>query len=65
VHRAKAAGDFSNYSRITYSIEGETVRINSTRFGVLKKYSSPMSILVGACNGGDWAILEELSESQP
>jgi len=62
---AKASGDHSNYSKITYSIEGENVRINSSRYSVRKKYTSPMSLLVGACNGGAWAILEELSESQP
>jgi hypothetical protein len=62
---AKAAGDYGTYSDVTYTVEGANVRILSTRYSNLKKYTSPLSILVGSCNGGEWAILEEISESQP
>jgi hypothetical protein len=62
---AKAKGDYSTYSGVTYAPEGDNVRITATRYSVLKNYSSPMSLLVGACNGGDLAILEEIGESQP
>lgn len=62
---AKAAGDYSTYSEVTYAVEGSNVRIKSSRYGVVKKYTSPLSLLVGSCGGGEWAILEELSESRP
>jgi hypothetical protein len=62
---AKAKGDYSTYSKVAYAPEGENVRITATRYSVVKQYSSPISLLVGSCNGGDWALLEELSQSQP
>ena len=62
---AKAKSDYSTYSGVAYASEGNNVRITATRYSNMKKYSSPMSLLVGACNGGAWAILEELSESIP
>lgn len=62
---AKAKGDYSTYSKVAYAPEGENIRITATRYSVAKQYSSPISLLVGSCNGGDWALLEELSESRP
>jgi hypothetical protein len=62
---AKARGDFSTYSDTKYVEEGTNVRITATRFSELKKYSSPVSILVGASKDGTWLIIEELSESRP
>ena len=62
---AKSKGDYSTYSGIAYSAEGSNTRITATRYSVLKKYSSPISLLVGPCAGHDQAILEELGESQP
>jgi hypothetical protein len=62
---AKARGDFSTYSDVSYSEEGERIRIQCTRFSALKKYSSPYSLLVGPDERGDWRIFEELSESRP
>ena len=61
---AKAKGDYSTYSSVRFTQEPKGVRINATRYSVLKKYSSPISILVGSCNGRV-LILEELSQSQP
>jgi hypothetical protein len=60
---AKLKGDISNYSNETYTQEGDKVRIKVTRYSVLKKYSSPMSQLVGPDATGKWVILEETSES--
>ncbi len=60
---AKAKGDISNYSDETYTIEGNMVRIKATRYSVLKKYSSPISQLVGPDANGVWVIHEEISES--
>lgn len=60
---AKLKGDISNYSNETYTREGDKVRIKVTRYSVLKKYSSPMTQLVGPDATGKWVILEETSES--
>ena len=62
---AKARGDTNSYSNVTFTNEGSGVRIRATRFSDLKKYSSPLSLLVGAGVDGRWLIREELSESRP
>jgi hypothetical protein len=62
---AKQRGDRSSYSDVTYALEGPNVRITATRFSELKRYSSPLSLLVGRRPDGRWMIYEELSESQP
>jgi len=62
---AKARGDTSSYSAVTFTNEGPGVRIQATRFSHLKKYSSPLSMLVAPGAGGTWLIREELSESRP
>jgi len=62
---SKLRGDLSNYSEITYEVEGDGVRIKAKRYSELKKYSSPISILVKPSAGGAWRIFEELTESRP
>jgi hypothetical protein len=62
---AKAKGDYSTYSNVTFSEEGQNIRVKATRYSVLKKYSSPLSLLIGSNGQGQWLILEELGESQP
>lgn len=62
---ARARGDKSKYSEVAYTQEGDNVRITAMRYSELKQYSSPLSLLVGPCNDGDWAVLEELGESRP
>jgi len=62
---AKAKGDVSKYSNVVYAPEGPNIRITADRYSEMKKYTSPLSLLVGQCNGGDWAILEEISQSRP
>lgn len=62
---AKTRSDYSTVSNVTYTPEGENIRITATRYSALKKYSSPFSLLVGKCGDQDWAILEEVSESRP
>jgi hypothetical protein len=61
----KARRDYSTYSDVRYSTEGDQVRIESTRYSVRKGYTSPYSMLVGPDQGGKWRILEEHSESRP
>ena len=62
---AKARNDRSTYSDVRYSAEGAGVRITAQRFSELKKYTSPLSMLVKPDARGAWLIFEELSESQP
>ena len=62
---AKARGDKNRYSAVKYTREGGNVRISATRYSLMKKYSSPISLLVGADKEGEWQILEEISESIP
>jgi hypothetical protein len=58
-------GDSSRYTACTYAAEGARVRIVCSRFGVLKNYTAPISVLVGPGPAGGWLIFEELSESRP
>ena len=62
---ARASGDYSTYSKVSFAPDGANVRVTATRYSVLKNYSSPMSLLVGSCGGGGWRVLEEIGESQP
>jgi hypothetical protein len=62
---AKARNDSNSYSDIRYVPEGAGVRITAQRFSELKKYTSPLSLLVKPDAKGTWLIYEELSESQP
>lgn len=62
---ARTRGDRSTYSDVSYTPEGERIRIKASRFSELKKYASPISLLVGPSPSGKWLIYEELSESRP
>jgi len=62
---ARASGDYSTYSKVSYAPDGSNVRITATRYSVLKEYSSPMSLLVGSCGRSNWGVLEEIGQSQP
>lgn len=61
---AQARGDANTYSNVTFSSEGAHTRINASRYSELKKYTSPISLLVGQCGDG-FGILEEISQSKP
>ena len=62
---AKARGDSNIYSDVVYTEEKGAVRIRAIRFSELKKYESPISILVMQGHGGKYRIYEEISESRP
>ncbi len=62
---AKARGDRNRYSSVKYALKGSNVRISATRYSLMKKYSSPIHLLVGADKKGEWQILEEITESIP
>jgi hypothetical protein len=62
---AQQRGDRSTYSNVRYAREGERVRISASRYSELKKYASPLVLVVGPAPGGRWVIYEEHSESRP
>lgn len=63
---AKARGDHSTYSEITYELNDDgTVGIEASRYSELKDYASPLRLTVAADDEGRWRIVLELSESQP
>lgn len=59
---AKARGDINGYSEISYTIEGEGVRITAQRYSERKKNFSPLSLLVKPISSGAWLIYEEVNE---
>jgi hypothetical protein len=63
---AARRGDTSEYSDVTFTPEGDgLVRITSIRYSNLRKYTSPLTMLVARQEGGYWLIVEENSESRP
>ena len=62
---AEKRGDRSTYSDVRYAVEGERVRITAARYSELRKYTSPLVLVVGPAAGGRWRIYEEHSESRP
>lgn len=62
---AKARGDTNKYTEVNYLEKDSKVTITATRFSNLKKYSSPITLVVGAGTDGKWRILEERSQSKP
>jgi ketosteroid isomerase-like protein len=62
---AKARGDRSTFTDCKYEEAGEQVRITCSRYSEMKKYTSPLTLVVGPQTGGGWLIFEELSESRP
>lgn len=61
---AQATNDLYTYSKVTYALEGESVRIKAARFSAIKGRTSPISLLAGGAAGGKWLIYEELAESR-
>ena len=62
---AKSNGDKNTYSQITYTPDGNRVRIKCIRFSELNNNSSNLELLVGPDSKGQWKIFEEISETQP
>jgi hypothetical protein len=62
---AKRLNDLSYYTAVTYSREGARVRIRASRYATLKKFVSPVELLVGPDAAGHWLIFEELAEARP
>jgi len=62
---ARARNEYSTFTAVKFLPQGSNVRVTATRYSELKKYSSPHSVLIGACDSGAWGILEEISETRP
>jgi hypothetical protein len=62
---AKLRDDRSAYTKVTYTVEGDRVRIDARRYSVLKKYGAPHSLLVGPGPAGAWRIYEERVHTRP
>jgi hypothetical protein len=61
----QSRGDRSQYNEPSFKEEARGVRITISRYSELKKYTSPMFLLIGPSAGGRWLVLEELTESIP
>ena len=61
---AKARGEQIQYSQVAYAREGNNVRVKCIRYNALRKFSSPLELLI-APNGKGWKIVEESLQSQP
>ena len=62
---ARLRGDRNTYSDVAYSVEGIAVRIQATRYSVLKQYTSPHAMLVRPDSAGNWRIYEETLHTRP
>jgi ketosteroid isomerase-like protein len=60
---AKERGDTSTYKEVKFVEEEGKVRITCSRYSEMKKYTSPL-VLVIAKRGERWVIVEEHSESK-
>lgn len=62
---AKTRGDTSRYSNVTFKEQDGKVHIKATRYSELKKYSSPVSLVIATMKtktGNRWLIVKEVSE---
>lgn len=62
---AKARNDKSRFSQVTYKRIGGKVKISAKRYSLLKKYTSPLTVIVAPDSKKRWLIVEEHSESRP
>ncbi|MCG8545422.1 MAG: hypothetical protein MJE12_14585 [Alphaproteobacteria bacterium] len=62
---ARMRNDRNTYADVDYAAEGTAVRINSTRYSVLKQYSRPHTLLVRPDADGNWRIYEETMHTRP
>lgn len=62
---AKESGDISKYSNITFSTEGDTVKIKAERYSVLKCFTDKAYYMVVEKEGKEFKIIEEYIETYP
>lgn len=62
---ARARNEQYVYSQVSYSKEGNNVRVRCTRSLPAKKYSSPLEMVFAPSQKNGLKIVEELCQSQP
>ena len=62
---AKARNDKDTFSQVTYKRMSGKVKISANRYSLLKKYTSPVTMIVMPDSQKKWHIVEEYSESRP
>ena len=62
---AKERKDLNEFTGTQYSLEKNRVSIKTKRYSVLKKYTSPLILLIGIEANERCIIFEELSVSKP
>ncbi len=60
---AKERGDTSKYTDVKFAEENGNLRISCSRYSEMKKYTSPLELVI-AKRGDKWVIVEEHSESK-
>jgi hypothetical protein len=62
---AKTRGDKSQYLNVEYLLDGEVVRVKTTRYSELKDYESPFVLVIGEDDTKNAIILEEHTVTRP
>ncbi len=61
----KARNEQFSYSQMSFTREGNNVRVRCQRFNQNKKFSSPVELLIGKTEKNAYKIIEESFQSQP
>jgi ketosteroid isomerase-like protein len=62
---AKMRGDTNSYSNVSARQSGGDVIVTAQRYSELKRYTSPLTLVLRKSREGAWRIVEERSETQP
>ena len=62
---AKVRNEQFVYSQVSYTREGNNVRIKCLRYSPQKKIGGPLEMLVAPNGKNSWKIIEEICQSQP
>lgn len=62
---AKARGEQYVYSQLSFTREGNNVRIKCSRYSTQKKFAGPLEMLLAPNGKSGWKIIEETCQSQP
>jgi ketosteroid isomerase-like protein len=62
---AKLRGDTNRYTNVSARQFGSDVIVTAQRYSELKRYTSPLTLVLRRSGDGAWKIVEESSETQP
>jgi hypothetical protein len=62
---AKLRGDTNRYTNVSARQLGSDVILTAQRYSELKRYTSPLKLVLRRSGDGAWKIVEERSETQP